>query len=142
MCLCQFTHLTCSADGDSDDLDNTNKSFQEGAFATLYTLTKSRQLDASVRLAVLKVVLEFLQASNVHLHALHTNCSQPTAFQTAAKDSIGINRNKQVLKPKLLSLVGSLNVFESAALLRCCCLQLFRVLFSTSFPWVIHRDLW
>jgi hypothetical protein len=51
------------AEGDNDDLDNTNKSFQEGAFATLYTLTKNRQLDASVRLAVLKVVLEFLQAS-------------------------------------------------------------------------------
>ncbi|WIA14496.1 hypothetical protein OEZ85_003018 [Tetradesmus obliquus] len=72
--------LNTGADGDSDDLDNSNKSFQEGAFATLYTLTKSRQLDASVRLAVLKVVLEFL--------------------------------------------------------------QLFRVLFNTSFPWVIQQDLW
>jgi hypothetical protein len=50
-----------AAEGESDELDNTNKSFQEGAFATLYTLTKNRQLDASLRLAALKVVLEFLQ---------------------------------------------------------------------------------
>jgi hypothetical protein len=56
-------YVVCSADGDADDLDNTNKSFQEGAFATLYTLTKSRQLDASLRLSILKVVLEFLQVS-------------------------------------------------------------------------------
>lgn len=32
-----------------------------GVFATLHTLTKDRQLDATIWLAVLKVVLEFLQ---------------------------------------------------------------------------------
>ncbi|WIA34682.1 hypothetical protein OEZ86_012995 [Tetradesmus obliquus] len=44
-----------------DEIDTNSKSFQEGAFATLYTLTKNRQLDASLRVAALKVVLEFLQ---------------------------------------------------------------------------------
>jgi hypothetical protein len=63
LCFIVLLHAFCRADADADDLDNTNKSFQEGAFATLYTLTKSRQLDASLRLSVLKVVLEFLQAS-------------------------------------------------------------------------------
>lgn len=58
--------LLCSAgEGETDDLDNTNKSFQEGAFATLYTLTKNKQLDASLRLAALKVVLEFLQVTSM-----------------------------------------------------------------------------
>uniref|UniRef100_A0A383VUJ6 PAS domain-containing protein n=1 Tax=Tetradesmus obliquus TaxID=3088 RepID=A0A383VUJ6_TETOB len=69
-----------AGEGETDDLDNTNKSFQEGAFATLYTLTKNKQLDASLRLAALKVVLEFL--------------------------------------------------------------QIFRVLFNSSFPWNIQKDLW
>jgi hypothetical protein len=63
LCFIVLLHAFCRADGDADDLDNTNKSFQEGAFATLYTLTKSRQLDASLRLSVRKEVLEFLQAS-------------------------------------------------------------------------------
>jgi hypothetical protein len=73
--------LGCSAgEGETDDLDNTNKSFQEGAFATLYTLTKNRQLDASFRLAALKIVLEFLQVicSEV-LCRLHAYCGKPLA---------------------------------------------------------------
>jgi hypothetical protein len=34
---------------------------KEGLFATLYTLTKNRSVDTSLRIAGLRVVLEFLQ---------------------------------------------------------------------------------
>lgn len=44
-----------------DDLGSNNKSIQEGVFATLYTLTKNRAMDTSLRIAALRVVLEFLQ---------------------------------------------------------------------------------
>eukprot|EP00882_Tetradesmus_deserticola_P012154 GHRQ01012877.1.p2 GENE.GHRQ01012877.1~~GHRQ01012877.1.p2 ORF type:complete len:114 (+),score=25.85 GHRQ01012877.1:354-695(+) len=54
-----------AAEGDTDELDNSNKSFQEGAYATLHTLTKNKQLDASLRLAAVKLVLEFLQIFRV-----------------------------------------------------------------------------
>jgi hypothetical protein len=73
--------LGCSAgEGETDDLDNTNKSFQEGAFATLYTLTKNRQLDASIRLAALKIVLEFLQV-NMQRGIMQVTCMLLQALQ-------------------------------------------------------------
>jgi hypothetical protein len=46
---------------DGDDVDTNNKTIQEAVFATIYTLTKSRSLDTSLRVAILRVVLEFLQ---------------------------------------------------------------------------------
>lgn len=59
-----------------DDLGTNNKSIQEGLFATLFTLTKNRAMDQSLRIAGLRVVLEFLQvrawcagASSCALHA-------------------------------------------------------------------------
>lgn len=53
----------CRPDGEAatDDLGSNNRSLQEGLFATLYTLTKNKALDTSLRVAALRVVLEFLQ---------------------------------------------------------------------------------
>lgn len=52
--------------GDADDLESKNKSVQKAVFATLYTLTKNKTLDASLRVACLRVVLEFLQVRWLH----------------------------------------------------------------------------
>ncbi|WIA34679.1 hypothetical protein OEZ86_012993 [Tetradesmus obliquus] len=68
------------ADNADIDLQNNNKTIRDTMFATIYTLTNNRGGDTSVRMAVLKVVLEFL--------------------------------------------------------------QLFCVVFNTSFPWRIRQDLW
>lgn len=55
-------HPVHRPDGEAaDGVDSNNKSIQEGVFATLYTLTKNRALDISLRVASLRVVLEFLQ---------------------------------------------------------------------------------
>jgi hypothetical protein len=54
---------TCRPDGADagDDLGSNNKSVQEGLFATLYTLTKNKAMDTSLRVAAIRVVVEFLQ---------------------------------------------------------------------------------
>jgi hypothetical protein len=115
-----------SANGDADDLDNTNKSFQEGAFATLYTLTKSRQLDASLRLSILKVVLEFLQASagsrciqctatatlSTFLNHMMEECDAMYAFGTALGNFCCCPASMQQLQLTLLAAV----LLPSAAL--------------------------
>ena len=58
----QRRHFTCRNGGDESigDLLSGNKGLEETAFASLYTLTKNRQV-TSVRITALRVVLEFLQ---------------------------------------------------------------------------------
>eukprot|EP00879_Flechtneria_rotunda_P033604 GHRR01037236.1.p1 GENE.GHRR01037236.1~~GHRR01037236.1.p1 ORF type:complete len:175 (+),score=39.48 GHRR01037236.1:508-1032(+) len=57
--------LGSGANGDeADDLEE-NKSFREAIYATLYTLTQNRELDTSLRLAVIRVIAEFLQLFRV-----------------------------------------------------------------------------
>jgi hypothetical protein len=55
--------VLCRPDGADagDALGSSGKSMQEGVFATLYTLTKNKSMDTSLRVASLQVVLEFLQ---------------------------------------------------------------------------------
>lgn len=54
--------LACRADGEAgDDVGSGSSKPIEGLFATIYTLTKNHALDTSRRVAVLRVLLEFLQ---------------------------------------------------------------------------------
>jgi hypothetical protein len=55
--------FSCRPEGEAgaDDLGSNNKSLQEGLFATLYTLTKNKTMDTSLRVAGLRILLEFLQ---------------------------------------------------------------------------------
>lgn len=55
--------FSCRPEGEAgaDDLGSNNKSFQEGLFATVYTLTKNKTMDTSLRVAGLRILLEFLQ---------------------------------------------------------------------------------
>jgi hypothetical protein len=51
----------------ADDLGSNNKSFQELVFGTLYTLTKNKTMDTSLRVAGLRILLEFLQVGCAEL---------------------------------------------------------------------------
>lgn len=53
--------LSCRPEGEAGDDFGNSKSIQEGLFATLFTLTKNRAMDTSLRIAGLRVVLEFMQ---------------------------------------------------------------------------------
>jgi hypothetical protein len=93
--------LVCRVDGDgSEDTDSNSNSLQEGAFATLCTLTKNRQLDALLRVATLKVVLEFLQVSASFV-AL---CKCDNAVFVSACNANKIQR--AICKPKSAVCVG------------------------------------
>ncbi|WIA20262.1 hypothetical protein OEZ85_006097 [Tetradesmus obliquus] len=62
-----ITAFAAASSGIDEQVDNleAKKGLLEVVFATLYTLTKNRVLDASLRLATARVVLEFLQMFRV-----------------------------------------------------------------------------
>eukprot|EP00775_Hariotina_reticulata_P007054 gene7054-7268_t len=66
-------------DGDSDEDLGNRKSLQEAVFAMLYTLNKDRTLDLSLRFAVIRVVIEYLQIFRAVF-----NTSFPWAIDTSS----------------------------------------------------------
>lgn len=86
MCAGLPAHAAGRPEGEAgDDLGTNNKSIQEGLFATLFTLTKNRAMDQSLRIAGLRVVLEFLQ-----VHAWRAGASSCALHACLAQQSCGI----------------------------------------------------
>jgi hypothetical protein len=79
--------VLCRPDGADagDALGSSCKSMQKGVFATLYTLTKNKSMDTSLRVAALRIVLEFLQV-----------CADRQAVLQGFASHVGLNFAKNV----------------------------------------------